>query len=179
MKNSIFALLCILCLISSNVFSQNALELKKGIINKTDGTIIKFNSLKQNGTEFIIEEKGSVVVHKFNQNEILSISKKDGDNTVFFGLLIGASGCLGAILGANSAQRDLENQGMTVDPNSKRNIVLTLTGISTAAGVIWGALTPKYAKVYENPNYANRFINHLNLSLCMEEKFQMGIQYKF
>ena len=172
-------LISLLCIISINLYSQESLQLKKGILNTTDGRLIKFSSLQQNGSEFQYSTKGSKLLQTFDQNDILSISKKDGDNTVLYALALGASGCLGAILGVNNAQRDLEAQNMTVDKESKKDIVLGLTVISTLAGAIWGASTPKYSKVYENPDYATRFIDHLDFSVSVGNETQLCIRYKF
>ncbi|MBN1821353.1 MAG: hypothetical protein JW833_11580 [Prolixibacteraceae bacterium] len=128
---------------------------------------------------FTFTEPGSNVNRNINMDQILSISKKTGDHMVLYGLAMGASGCLGAVLGASLAESDANSMGMTVDQDSKKNTILILTGISTLAGAIWGAATPKYSKVYENPQYAERFIDRFNVGISIGKETQLCLRYNF
>ena len=179
MKYHKVLLIFILCVFTFQCYSQETLKLKKGIINTSEGKRIQFSSLQQNGTEFLYTASGSSVSKTLNQKDILSISKKDGDHTILYGLIMGASGCLGAIIGANQSQHSMESQGMVEDKSVKRNTIITITGISFLAGAIWGAATPKYSRVYENPDYASRLLDHLNLSVSVGRETQLCIKYNF
>jgi hypothetical protein len=172
-------LLILLFLIPLCGFAQTPLELKKGRINTTNGVLIKFSSLKQTDDGFRYYLSGSKVEKIIATDNVLKIEKKSGNQAVLFGVILGASGLLGSFLGTKMAEKNLESQGMTVDKNVQSTTIIALTGVSALIGVIWGANTPKYSKVYENPKYSGLFHQRLQFYCTMHRTTQIGFIYHF
>jgi len=173
------SLLLIFILFSSSIYCQEMLQLKSGRLNTSEGDITKFKTLTQTTDGFSFYNIKTQSEQSLATDKVLRIEKKSGNNALLFGIAMGASGFLGAFLGTEIAESNAQNQGLTIDKNKQTTTVVVLTGVSAIIGAIWGANTPKYSKVYQNPKYSKLNFNRFHLFYSYSNTSQIGFIYKF
>ncbi|MBN2611822.1 MAG: hypothetical protein JXB00_09735 [Bacteroidales bacterium] len=159
-------------------FGQQPLQIRKGRINTTNGELIKFSNLHEEGGKISFTKPGQTGEYSLNLDDVLKIDKKSGDHTLQFALIMGASGLLGGIIGYKISEASLQ-PGYAIDKKASTRNVVILTGISAFAGAIWGANLPKYETAYENPKYSSLLLRNLKVHLAFGNTQQIGIIYKF
>jgi hypothetical protein len=85
------------------ISAQDSLDIKKGRINTTIGSIIVVKNLKLQGNEFVYFKSGRSEKFFIKKDDVLKIDKKVGSHAVLYGVIMGASGFLGAYLGSSIA----------------------------------------------------------------------------
>lgn len=83
-------------------------------------------------------------------DRIMRVQEEHGSHALEYGLYLGISGMIGAMLGVTQAESDV---GGEVNGDAKLAIVGGLTALCALVGVAMGSSQKKYRTVYANPKF--------------------------
>ena len=134
---------------SENFSNENQKEFK-GRFSQTNGFGVKFEKGKIVDNKFIFKDSEENKYKSIGLDEVGIIEKQTGSYAVPGGILMGASGLLGSLLGLANAQSD---PFVEVDKDSANKAIVGLTIGSALVGLLIGSGVKKYKKVYENDKF--------------------------
>ncbi|MDH3710834.1 MAG: hypothetical protein OER04_13150 [Cyclobacteriaceae bacterium] len=142
MKNLILTVMMIVA-ITECCWGQLPQSVEKGRIQTRDGFSQEFVSLKLEGDQYLVQSRKEST--RMPTEEIMRIDRQSGSEALLWGGAMGGAALLGSLLGVNSAEN---TTGIEADSDSKAAIVIGLTGLGVAIGVLVGSKQKKYETIY-------------------------------
>lgn len=137
--NLLFLLFTTIC----SIWGQMPESLEKGRLFTSDGSSLEFRSLRLQGDHYDVDGKKQSL--SIATQDVLKIEKQTGNEALLWGAAFGGAALVGSLLGVNSAEN---TTGIEADSDSKAAIVIGLTGLGVAIGVLVGTNQKKYQTVY-------------------------------
>jgi hypothetical protein len=126
-----------------------------GRLYTTEGREIVFSKLAFTPDSASYQKAGERRLQLVPASTVLRVEKQTGSEALKWGVIMGLSGLLGAVLGV--AQAESSTSGLRdkveVSSGAKAGIVGGATAVCAGIGLAMGAGHKTYATVYENPSF--------------------------